>query len=85
MGFALPSSKAFDPAAFAKGLMHSRMHKHSAWRVQLDNLAEDHRYYVQKEFLQRYDPTAFELWFGLSTMLQHLSRDPLLATSKSRP
>ena len=80
MGFALPSSKAFDPAAFAKGLMHSRMHQHSAWRGQLDTLTEDHSYYVQKEFLQRYDPTAFELWFGLSTMLQHLSRDPLLAT-----
>ncbi len=80
MGFALPGTKAFDPAAFAKGLVHSRAHQHSAWRGQLDTLADDHRYYVQKEFLQRYDPAAFELWFGLSPMLLHLSRDPLLAT-----
>jgi hypothetical protein len=74
------SSKAFDPKDVAKRLAKSRMRDQAGWSNHLSCLSEDQRYYVQKEFLQKYPPIQFEQWFGLSAMLSQLTADPLLAS-----
>ena len=79
MSFAQPF-KAFDPKDVAKRLSKSRVRDHAGWGNHLSCLSEDQRYYVQKEFLQKYPPAQFEQWFGLPAMFFQLSADPLLAS-----
>lgn len=77
---AFEHTPAFDPKDVAKRLAKSRARDREGWQNHLDSMSEDQRYYVQKEFLQKYSPAEFDGWFGLSALLTQLTKDPLLAS-----